>query len=582
MAALSHRGPDGWRVERHPWIALGHQHFWTTPEELGERQPVSGEGGAWIALDGRLDNRADLARALGIGGVAARASDAALVVAAYERWGTDAFARLLGPFSLAIFDARRHRLVLARDPLGSRVLFYHLDPRLLVAASEEAAVAAHPAVGDEVDQVRMREFLAAQPASDGRTFFAGVRELPPATCLVVSESSVRETRFWQPPAEGRGSMSEADSAERFRELLAESVDCRLRGAARPAVLMSGGLDSTSVAALAAERLAVDGRRLHTVSWVFDRLASCDERRYIEPVRRRLGAGSRQLPGDGAWTLRHLDRWGLNPNTPEENPYRLLKQEAYGAAAAGGSRVLLTGGFGDSLFVGSAWWLAGLLRAGRPLAAAGELLAELGRNPQRAAGGLRRALALPRLRRPRPPAWLTSRALARLGPARATAARHEVEQRRSLLGWWATRDATLEIFHANRAGVELRHPFRDRRLVEFVLSLAPHHLYRHGRKKHLLRVAMRDRLPCELLARCQPTSLAPVFRRGVFEREAVTAERLVAAARPWWLGEVRPDWLSQALAGGAAGGGLALWHCLAAGAWQRAAGVIGRSRRRATA
>ena len=293
-----------------------------------------------------------------------------------------------------------------------------------------------------------------------------------------------------------------------------------------------------------------------------------------------------LRGDSSWPLRGLDAWAANPSTPEENPYRLLKTAAYEAAAECGGRVLLTGGFGDQLWSGAAWWLADLLAAGRPLEAACELVREMGGRRSRALGGLRRTLGLPALRRAAPPDWLTAEAQRLLATGRGEPAAAEPRLRErlaGLLGARNARSATIEIYHAASAGIELRHPFRDLRLVEFMLGLPAHQLYRRRRKKRLLRVAMRGLLPPEVLARRRPTGLGALYRRGLEEREAATVDELLDVAMLFTGRMIRPEWLAEARARRSSPAEeLALWHLLSSELWNRRHWRVGAEELRRTA
>lgn len=577
LSALDHRGPDGRHVERSPFAALAHQHHWTTPEEVGERQPlVAAVSRLQLSFDGRLDNRRELLRQLSPSLAEPRQiSDAELLLAAFERWGEECFERLEGPFAAVIFDPVHLRMVCARDPLGSRTLFYASAGPRLVVASEERAVVAHPAVDDTPDRSRLAWYLALRVPEDGRTFFRAVRELLPGELLVADERGLRRRQLRLPrPLTGLARLSDAECAERFGELLDRSVTARLRAVGTPCVLMSGGLDSTSIAALAARRRAVESEAPpQPISWVFDDLADCDERQLIERVGRWIGVRPVLLDGDRSWPLREPGAWAANPSTPEENPYRLLKTLAYDATARLGGRVLLTGGGGDQLWTGAAWWLADLLAAGRPLTAACELVQALARprHRSRALGGVRRALGLPGLRRARPAGWLGDQAMALVpaAPGHAAGAPRGCERWEGMLGARQARSATIEIFHAARAGIELRHPFRDLRLVEFMLGLPAHHNYRGGRGKHLLRVAMRDLLPREVLGQGIGRGLMALYRRGVEEREATTAKALLRAADAGSRGLLAPGWLATATKRPRAPREeLLLWHLLSLELWRR--------------
>ena len=188
IAALSSRGPDGHDRRIEDWIALAHRLFWTTPEAVGERQPLRDPvSGALLVFDGRLDNREELVAELGseLTEDSGIPSDARLVLAAYRRWGAELCRRLIGPFALVIADIGRRELLCARDPLGDRSLFYNLTRDTLLVASEESALLSHPEIGDELDRNRLDCFYALRVPADGSTFFRQVRELPPGERLWV-------------------------------------------------------------------------------------------------------------------------------------------------------------------------------------------------------------------------------------------------------------------------------------------------------------------------------------------------------------------------------------------------------------
>ncbi len=277
LGALHHRGPDGCDMYHGPSLSMGHQHFWTTPEEFGERQPLTASPGLHLVFNGRLDNRQELLHALGHSSAQGQTlSDARVILLAYQRWAEHCFAHLLGPFALALYDAGRRRVVCARDPLGDRTLFYYLTAKYLIIASEEQAILTHPAVSATLYSPRLAAYFACQAPADGTTFFAGVHELLPAHAMVIGANTSRTWRYWDvDPSASIRYRSEAEYADHFRSLLEQSVACRLRSAATPAVMMSGGPDSTSIAAIASRQLGRQSptQRLPTLSVVFDAFAS---------------------------------------------------------------------------------------------------------------------------------------------------------------------------------------------------------------------------------------------------------------------------------------------------------------------
>ncbi len=565
---LRHRGPDGDDRWIEGAVGLAHLHRWVTPEEVGERQPVQA-GDRVLVFDGRLDNRGELISMLGLGGGAAGASDAELVLAAHEAWGGGCCARLVGPFALALHDQSTGRGLIARDALGDRTLFYADLGDEFVVASEEASLLAHPRVSDALDDTRMVAYFGGEVPADGSTFFEDVRELAPGCLLRIGADAAGPERFWSPPAAtAPGTDDEGELAERYRELLGLAVSSRLRSPHPAAVLMSGGLDSTSLAALATENGAARGEdgAVRAVSWVFDSLPECDERAYIGPVVDRLGLASRLVVADRLTPTPDCEELCVNPAGPEESPYRRLKAGAYRVASEWGSSALLTGGSADALYAGFERWAIDLIRSGRPVRALAEVLADVGQFGVRT--GLRRA-GLGRAASRRAPRWMTPGAGERWREAVSGTGSDRNRRQNAVAGPRAARSISLEVFHAARCGVDLRHPYRDLRLVEFMLSLPAYHLYRQGRFKVLARHALAGRLPESVLGRTQPTLLTPLFERALRGENRQAWRRLLDASDAVWPRYVRRDWIEAALERSAGpAGDVALWNCVAFELWWR--------------
>ena len=555
MDRLSHRGPDGRDMLLTEHAGLSHWHFWTTPEEVGERQPLELAGLPFkIVLDGRLDNRPELISGLKINPVEeSHLSDAALVLYAYEHWGEHCIEHFIGEFALVILDQRRGELLCARDAMGDRTLFYSWKGTRLVVASEPWAVAGADGSVTELNESAIAHFFALRIPEEGQTLFKNVYELSPAHALLVTNLGQRTWRYWQPDLSTRLlGRSDEEYAQEFRMLLEQSVHCRLRSTTPVGVLMSGGLDSGSVACLAARIL--QPQLLTTISYVFDELAECDERQYINSITEKWGIHSIQIPCDDAWPFKDWANWPLNQNHPEGNPYRLLKERAYHRAHQEGLRVLFTGAFGDELYDGEEDWLADLLvekrwrEAGRELNIQiqyTDLLKTLGSDNVRRAG-MRLVNKLPfgrrsnRTKQTLAPGWLTHFAAGLLSKDKAEL-EPAFEQKKNILGKWAAEDCQQEIPNANRHALELRHPYRDRRLIEYVLTLPAYQLYNQGLYKHILRVAMQGILPEIIRTRNQPTFLGPLYLRG-FVREKKVQQACFQDIDAGWRTFVRAEWL----------------------------------------
>jgi len=584
QAAMAHRGPHGRTTLAAENVLLGHVHFWGTPEEVGEEQPLRfEEAGFDLAFDGRLDNRDGLISQLSPPDGCA-VSDAVLAGLAYARWGEACVSRFLGPFALIVVDHRRRRVVAARDPLGDRTLVYVVHPELVLMASEEHALLQHPRVSPDLNERTLAAYLAVLPPADGETFFADIAELPPGHLLAVEDEMVRVSRYWELEPAPMGYRHDLDYVDHFRELLDLAVRCRLRSSTRCAVLMSGGLDSTSVAARAAAVPSVSGSPL-VVSWVFEELAGADERRFITPVVERAGLEAVTISGDDAWPLAGDDTWADDPNGPAESPARILRQRTQEKLAAAGCRTLLSGDGGDHLFFGSEYWLRSRLNEqgiGAVLAGLASHLRRHGvrRHPARA---LFRALSLVLgVRRPgwssgpgRP--WLTAHARSLLearlhsshSPAGAewAARRRVATDGRMSSGIRADRRAFLA------GGLDHRRPFRDRRLVEFVAGLPARLLHAPGESKLLLRRAMQGSLPEVVRTRRWVSSHLPLVARGLADREFCRVQELLTASEAVWPRYVESEALWRGFPGRLATGRdgaetVVAWHCLCLELWLR--------------
>jgi asparagine synthase (glutamine-hydrolysing) len=550
MERLNHRGPDGSDVVSAGNITMGHWHFWTTPEEVGERQPLSLNGYPFkLVLDGRLDNREELFAKLRIApaeGISL--SDAALILHAYTHWGERCFEHFIGEFALVIFDEQHNQMICARDHLGDRTLFYAAHGAQFVIASEPWAVTGAGGNHTELNEGGVAHYFALKAPEDGQTLFKDVYELLPAHVLVVDASGQNTRRYWQPNSSARMRFkSDEEYAGHFRALLDESIRCRLRSTTLAGVLMSGGLDSTTLACLAAPMLAP--QPLTTISCVFDELPDCDEREYIDAVTTRWATHPIQVPCNDAWPLRDWQNWPFNPNYPSGNAYRLIRERAYQRAQKEGLRVLLTGDFGDHLYSGAEDWLGDLLIEGRFIDAGKEITGYLhsyGIRQTLAAIFLRRIARrvldlLPGARRlrhkdPPPSPWLTPFSIESL-PSHS----EKNERESSLLGSLTAQGSSMETFNASRNKIELRTPYRDRRLVEFMLALPAHQLYRHGLYRHILRNAMRDILPEKIRVRPGKTSWISLFFRGM-EHEKETLQNCIQDPQAFWRKFVRSDWI----------------------------------------
>jgi len=516
----------------------------------GDRdQPLLDSSGQVCAVfDGRLDNRPELIALLAPDGGTA-ASDVRLLLAAYLRWGEACTDHLLGDFAFAVWDTGRHRLLCAVDPLGIKPLHFARVGPLVCFASDAVQVLAHPAVSDDYDEVEIAAYLGGRCEDPKRSFFAAVRKLASGHRLIADAGGLRVERYWNPqPAEIRYARDE-DYAAHFREILERAVTDRLRDAgSSAAIAMSGGLDSTSVAALAHRSL---GPGLRAYTFAFDRLKECDERTYSRVMTEELGLEVEPVQAERLWNLESRSILPLSPDTPFIG-WRTCYQEIFRQMGAKGIRVLLTGHGGDDLLRGSSLVYATRLGRGdvgavrevaRHAKARHELLLRafyryFGR-PHisaradrflRSALGLNKKSLLPKsfdselaLR-----TGLASRDEA-LRPSQSFANPEQQEIYTNLVAVpWYWRVANWHDRSAAAFGIEVRHPFLDRRLFEYILAIPGAQLFTLGNSKCLLRRAMAGVLPERVRRRVLKTRFTPFLDFALRESSAGEIQEVLRA------------------------------------------------------
>lgn len=571
MSAVSQGlGPGGSTRKLFLGAALNHLSLASTPEALTEQQPVFARGETVCLVgDVRLDNRAELIDCLGSRGLLQEPSpgDATLLLAAYLHWGTSCPKHLLGDFAFAVWDARERLLFCARDPLGIKPLHYARVGSLVCFASEAQQVLQHPSIPRHLDEATIADYLMDTQEDPQRTFFRDVNRLAPGHLIVFTAAGDRMECYWDIDPERRiVYRDEGDYAAHFLSLFERAVADRLRTPSGPVgILMSGGLDSPSVASVARRIAPRNGSpELFAASFVFPNLPECDERTYIAATAGALDLETELVEADQLWPLR--DPHAFRPRL--ENPFFSWEsafQEMLRRLQGRGSHILLTGHGGDDLMAGSLFVYADRLRRGdlRVLAETVPHALSKGRSgwrtlyhyfgepllPRAITGAARRIL-----RRPiasRLPAWVRPDFIARSGVMDRIS--YVPSQHARGAAWQELYDEVIHFHSWNRAlhwytwnaspfGIEVRHPFLDRRIAEFMLAIPSRQRSRPGCYKPFLRRAMSGVLPEMIRQRSDKTSLGPFFGLGLKEKEKI--ENLLADPVAAELGIVNAEKLRE--------------------------------------
>jgi asparagine synthase (glutamine-hydrolysing) len=495
-------------------IGLAHRRFSIIDLSAGGHQPLfSRDGTCCVVFNGEIYNYVELREELEKLGVTFRStSDTEVLLEAYRIWGTDCFDRFNGFWAVALYDFGKRRLILSRDRLGKKPLYWTQYGSHLYFASEIKSLLRVPAVRNSR---KVNEEAAWHWCVDGRrdlensTLFDGIHSLPAACWTVVDQNFPNGIRiFWEVPRERlrESDISIPEAARKVRESLDDAVRIRLRADVPLALELSGGLDSSTILALAARhhpgRITTYTVKFADPQW--------DEEPYARSVASRYDTDYRVLePGMGGF-WQGIAAFTELQEEPYHSPNMQTSQEIWSLMRAAGTKVTLTGAAGDEMFGGYAryYWKAQIenLMHGRlghfvdnavhwterqhSLTAIGrELAGMLGLRPL-----VRRIKsAIPRL---------DNQSIQNLLIPRR---QHYTA---TLTAWLREEIVNTQIPYWLRSGeknymgmpFEARCPFLDYRVVELATRMPTTYLIRHGWHKWILRKAMEDSLPADVVWR----------------------------------------------------------------------------------
>lgn len=347
---LDNCGPDGGREYRAGSIGMVYRALHTNRESRLETQPLVSSAEHVLCWDGRLDNREDLIVLLR-GCLHDDCTDAAIVMAAYLKWGADFLPRIIGDFALSLWDPIERKLFLARDPFGTRPLFYHANEDRILWSSELSTLLDLAGIKLEIDDEYVAGFLILNIEPD-HTPYKGILSVPPGNVVIARNGRLQVQRFWGPdPKREIRYRSDDEYEEHFRELFREAVRCRLRVDGPVWAQLSGGLDSSSVVCIADEILKDSGAqasRLETVSYVYGDKSPNSDEVFIAQVEEKRGKVGYHLNDQECWIRFPSleDSCTSRPNTISFIAERY--QRIHREMQKSGGRVLLSGFGGDHL------------------------------------------------------------------------------------------------------------------------------------------------------------------------------------------------------------------------------------------
>jgi asparagine synthase (glutamine-hydrolysing) len=526
LETLRNRGPDGGGLYFGPGVGFGHRRL-SVLDLSGGGQPMVDPTGRYVILyNGEIYNEPELRRTLAAEGYTFRTTcDTETLLYALIHWDSACIARLNGMFAFAFYDCREHRLLLARDQMGEKPLFYYQDRERILFASEPKALLEDPTVPRDLNGASVLSYFQMAYVPGPESLFQGIRKLPPAGILEAQSGSIEQRRYWTPKPVGttEPAKSEASQVEALRDLLDDAVRIRLRADVPVGVFLSGGIDSAAIVA-SASRYVKEPLRTHTIRFHDPQL---DEGMRAESVAQHFGTDhqSEYLPDPTLETLEALARVYDEPFADAS----MIPTYALSAHTRTRVVVALSGDGGDELFAGYHHYVENLwtdsLRHRLPLFASPvwlksaleavhresdrfgkysrtvRLLCRVGMSPKQAVmsnhiGEPWRGVRLLR------PDFVSS--LPSPKSADAGVWRDDLDLLTSMrlfdMQTYLPDDILVKVDRASMAhGLELRSPFLDPRIVAWSLSMPSSAHLERDNKKRLLKAALRGRIPDSVLS-----------------------------------------------------------------------------------
>jgi len=566
--AIAHRGPDGYGVWTAQGVGLGHRRL-SIIDIAGSPQPMAAsDGRAMLVFNGEIYNYRELrAELAGEGAVFHTDGDSEVILAAYQRWGTDCVHRLHGMFAFAIYDLARRALFLVRDRLGVKPLFWaRLADGAVIFGSELKALCAHPQLRREIDPLAIEDYLTWGYVPDTRSMLKGVEKLPSGHSLWLEcgKRVPAPRQWWDVSFAERRRGNAADLQAELVHLMRDAVTSRMVADVPLGAFLSGGVDSSSVVALMAE---ASGQPVRTCAIGFD-VAALDESNYAARIAEKFHTNhvsARVSPDD----YQDIDRLAAMFDEPFADASalptwrvcQLARQSVTVALSGDGAdeafagyrrhvflygedkvRGALPQGLRGGLFGTLGRWYPKADWAPRPLRAKTTLLS-LARSSEEAYAdalsvtgpAMREALYSPEYRRLRGDYRAEAQLIALMAGAPARSGLDKAQY--ADLKFWLPGDILTKVDRTSMAvSLEAREPLLDHRLIEFAASLPEHMRVARGQGKWAMKQAMRRYLPDDILFRPKQGFVTPIaqwFRGGLAPQARALADSAALARTGWF-------------------------------------------------
>ncbi len=517
---VRYRGPDGIGSWVDGPLGFSQLLLSTTPESIDEHSPMLDDiSGLCIIFDGRVDNREELSSALKSHGLHCRTiTDMELVLKSYELWGAACAEKILGDFAFAIWDRNKQQLFCARDIKGFRPFYYSVAAGHFIFGSEIRQLLLHDSVSRQVNVGMVAEYLSCEIKNFDETLYRDINRLPPAHYMLVDKNRIQLKQYWEPDLNRRIQYSrDSDYVEHYLEVFHRAVECRLRCSGKVGATMSGGLDSTSVVGMAQSIYVDRGSQasISTFSTTFPG-RDCDEAEAIQQMNEMWDLKSYIDPFK---IFDHAPPWReqvRRSGEPPEGPLALLEERLVKPAHSQQVKVLMSGIGADGSLGGSSYPYLQALRDFSFSFILEYFRREGSENGWKLASSrllrsiawplipvpVRRFLLLSKLVKGRPN-FLQAQFVSNEDPL---AYFQLAWQYRDLAKWRkycsvnnaeATSGLEIEDKIYARYGTEQRHPFCDRRMLEFAAGVPDYQHLKNGQRKRLILEGSEGLIPASL-------------------------------------------------------------------------------------
>ncbi|MCF6299907.1 MAG: asparagine synthase-related protein [Proteobacteria bacterium] len=429
---------------------------------------------------------------------------------------------IAGVFNIIIEDKIKKQKFIVNDCLSQMGLYYYQTAKTLYVSYLPEYL--FPYAGTQLNHWKIKQHFALQPQLKAESFFQNIEQLQMGHYLMVEDKITVVKYYDLDPRNKVKNLSLAASQDRYEQLLMHSIKRQTMGLDKVGVMMSGGLDSTLVTVLAKKQ----GLDVFTFSYVFPSIPEANESIWVEAMSKISNQGH-TFNGEKYWSLK--PPWFVSKNAPVSNPYRHLKDVVYSAANKKNLKVLLTGVFADHLYTSYQYWFNDLIKS-NPIKALNELYS------QSKSHGFRLFLkSWYRLFVPVTPKyqWLNKKLRVQMKDAYPRLANKSRNLQHLLLNksTVTAESAPLELEYSLKHNIQLRHPYRDKNMLEFALQTPAWIMGDPSNKKKLARQLAEKYLPASIYQRRKTTTLSSFMQTGILQRELETSKAILADSASDW-------------------------------------------------